>query len=117
MGGMNLRLRIRRGVTREQVAKTLEVLLIAVIVMCVVAIVFALLSNGLPSARPTRPNYPTTRFSVPTTRPTPYYKNCREAHAEGRWDIPKGDPAYRPALDGDGNGIACESAKSRRAAR
>ncbi len=40
-----------------------------------------------------------------------YYKNCAEAHADGRYDIPKGGPAYRPDLNNDHNGIACESRK------
>jgi Excalibur calcium-binding domain len=40
-----------------------------------------------------------------------YYKNCAEAHADGRYDIPEGDPTYRPELDKDHNGIACESRK------
>jgi hypothetical protein len=104
-------------ITRDEVAKALEVLLIAVIVICVVIIVLALLSNGLPTTRPTPPRYPTTHFTVTPNRPTHYYKNCREAHADGRWNIPEGDPAYRPALDGDHNGIACESPKSRGAGR
>lgn len=119
-GGTNFRPNILRKITRKQVTTGLEALLIAVIVICVVIIVLALLSNGLLSTRPTPPtrsNYPTTRFTVTPTRPTPYYKNCREAHADGRWDIPEGDPAYRLALDGDHNGIACEAPKSRRGAR
>jgi Excalibur calcium-binding domain len=37
------------------------------------------------------------------------YKNCTEAHQDGRYDIPKGDPDYWPAGDRDGDGIACES--------
>jgi hypothetical protein len=41
--------------------------------------------------------------------PAVYYKTCAEAHADGRWDIPEGDPAYRPGLDKDHNGVACES--------
>ena len=39
------------------------------------------------------------------------HKNCAEAHAEGRYDIPEGDPAYQPELDKDQSGIACESRK------
>jgi hypothetical protein len=36
------------------------------------------------------------------------YANCKQAHADGRYNIPKGDPDYRPALDRDNDGIACE---------
>ncbi|MFN8043057.1 MAG: excalibur calcium-binding domain-containing protein [Mycobacterium sp.] len=39
----------------------------------------------------------------------PPYANCTEAHKDGRYDIPQGDPAYRSKLDRDGDGIACES--------
>ena len=42
---------------------------------------------------------------------TLHYKNCDEAHADRRSDIPEGDPAYRPALDKNHDGIACESRK------
>lgn len=41
----------------------------------------------------------------------PPYKNCSEAHADGRYDIPKDDPGYSPKLDRDHDGIACESYK------
>lgn len=37
-----------------------------------------------------------------------YFRNCREAHAAGRYNIPVGDPAYRPGLDRDHDGFACE---------
>jgi hypothetical protein len=37
------------------------------------------------------------------------YANCTQAHNDGRWDIPKGDPDYWPAGDRDNDGIACES--------
>jgi hypothetical protein len=53
-----------------------------------VIVVVVLMKQG-PSI--TRPNYPTTRFSTTTpSRPAVYYKNCAEAHADGRWDIPGG---------------------------
>jgi hypothetical protein len=94
---------------RNRLAHILAGVLIAVIVVCVVIVVVALIKQG-PSTP--RTNYPTIRFSTTTpSRPAVYYKNCAEAHADGRWDIPEGDPAYRPALDKDHNGIACESRK------
>ena len=37
------------------------------------------------------------------------YANCSEAHADGRYDIPQGDPDYWPGGDRDHDGIACES--------
>jgi hypothetical protein len=37
------------------------------------------------------------------------YANCTQAHKDGRYDIPQGDPDYWSAGDRDGDGIACES--------
>nr|WP_234711457.1 excalibur calcium-binding domain-containing protein [Mycolicibacterium llatzerense] len=36
------------------------------------------------------------------------YKNCSAAHADGRYNIPQGDPDYKASQDRDGDGIACE---------
>ena len=47
----------------------------------------------------------------------PPYQNCNDAHADGRYSIPTNDPAYRPDLDLDGDGLACEPAKGRRSTR
>ncbi|MDT5022873.1 MAG: hypothetical protein QOI33_3397 [Mycobacterium sp.] len=47
--------------------------------------------------------------AAPMASADPPYKNCTAAHKDGRYDIPKGDPAYAPHLDRDGDGIACES--------
>jgi hypothetical protein len=38
----------------------------------------------------------------------PPYRNCSEAHADGRYNIPQDDPAYSPKLDRDHDGLACE---------
>nr|WP_090275281.1 excalibur calcium-binding domain-containing protein [Mycolicibacterium komanii]CRL68256.1 Excalibur domain-containing protein [Mycolicibacterium komanii] len=37
------------------------------------------------------------------------YANCSAAHADGRYDIPQGDPDYWDGGDRDHDGIACES--------
>lgn len=37
-----------------------------------------------------------------------YYKNCTAARAAGAAPIYKGEPGYRPALDRDRDGVACE---------
>jgi hypothetical protein len=47
----------------------------------------------------------------PAASADPPYRNCKEAHADGRYNIPSDDPAYRPALDRDGDGFACEPYK------
>ena len=36
------------------------------------------------------------------------YRNCTEAHRDGRYNIPKGDPDYWPGGDRDNDGLACE---------
>ena len=43
----------------------------------------------------------------------PPYRNCSEAHADGRYNIPSSDPAYSSKLDRDGDGYACEPYKGR----
>ena len=42
-----------------------------------------------------------------------YYRSCRDAWAAGKAPIHAGQPGYRTALDGDGDGIACEPIPSR----
>lgn len=37
-----------------------------------------------------------------------YYRNCAEARSDGAAPMYRGQPGYREALDGDGDGIACE---------
>lgn len=39
---------------------------------------------------------------------TVYYAGCDEARAAGAAPILKGQPGYRPEMDGDADGIACE---------
>jgi len=38
----------------------------------------------------------------------PYYRSCRDAFQDGRANIRVGEPGYRPGLDADGDGLACE---------
>lgn len=50
-------------------------------------------------------------FNASATTPTradPPYGSCKEAHADGAYNIKKGDPGYRPKLDRDNDGVACE---------
>lgn len=46
--------------------------------------------------------------AAPTAFAGPPYKNCSEAHADGRYNIPSDDSAYQDKLDRDGDGYACE---------
>lgn len=61
---------------------------------------------------PPPPAPPAPRVAaVPSPEPAPapaYYKNCAAARAAGAAPLYIGDPGYRPALDRDGDGIACE---------
>src|SRR5437868_10323828 len=43
-----------------------------------------------------------------TQSPRIYYPNCAAARAAGMAPIHIGEPGYRPALDADNDGIACE---------
>lgn len=38
-----------------------------------------------------------------------YFRNCSEARAAGRRNIRREEPGYRPALDRDNDGVACEA--------
>ncbi|QXW65622.1 excalibur calcium-binding domain-containing protein [Streptobacillus moniliformis] len=38
-----------------------------------------------------------------------YFKNCKEAKANGYSNIRKGEPGYSRRLDRDGDGVACET--------
>ncbi|MEV8018761.1 excalibur calcium-binding domain-containing protein [Streptomyces sp. NPDC086554] len=74
-----------------------------------------------PSERVTPPPRPPetatetkTETPEPTQRPESsaapdvYYENCDDARAAGAAPLLVGQPGYRPELDGDGDGIACD---------
>lgn len=46
---------------------------------------------------------------IPCNLPVPPFKNCDEAAAAGRFDIPSTDPKYGIHLDSGEDGIGCES--------
>lgn len=53
---------------------------------------------------------PAAPYIPPPAEPAgAYYANCSEARAAGAAPLYRGDPGYRPALDRDGDGVACES--------
>ena len=45
------------------------------------------------------------------TNDLPYFANCKEYLANGIFNITKDDPRYKPSLDGDKDGFACEPKK------
>lgn len=42
-----------------------------------------------------------------------YYSGCNEVRAAGLAPLYRGDPGYRPEMDGDDDGIACEPHRRR----
>ncbi|NNH69026.1 DUF1524 domain-containing protein [Nocardia uniformis] len=52
---------------------------------------------------------PTSAAPTTTAPPTNVsYKNCDEVRAAGAAPLRRGQPGYRPQLDGNGDGVACE---------
>jgi hypothetical protein len=43
-----------------------------------------------------------------------YYPNCKAAHDAGVYSIRRGELGYRPQLDADSDGLACEPIPVRR---
>lgn len=48
-----------------------------------------------------------------TPAPGAYYSGCNEARAAGVAPLYAGEPGYRPEMDGDSDGIACEPYRDR----
>lgn len=48
-----------------------------------------------------------------TPPPGAYYSGCNEARAAGVAPIYSDEPGYRPEMDGDSDGIACEPYRGR----
>ncbi|MGD1172159.1 GmrSD restriction endonuclease domain-containing protein [Mycobacterium seoulense] len=68
---------------------------------------------GPPPVAPVAPET-TSQYVPPPPAPLPssgspvYYPNCKAARAAGAAPIYAGQPGYRPGLDRDGDGVACE---------
>ena len=56
------------------------------------------------------PEYPPAPAPEPETAPAQnvYYPNCKAAKAAGAAPLYQGEPGYRPGLDRDQDGVACE---------
>ncbi|MGW4479059.1 GmrSD restriction endonuclease domain-containing protein [Rhodococcus triatomae] len=48
--------------------------------------------------------------TAPTDHADTYFAHCADARAAGAAPLYAGRPGYRPEMDGDGDGVACESA-------
>jgi hypothetical protein len=57
---------------------------------------------------------PDSQQATSTSRDAVYYRNCAEARAAGVAPLYRGQPGYRPQMDGDGDGVACEPFRGRR---
>ncbi len=51
---------------------------------------------------------PATLTRAHNPPPGAYYPGCNAARAAGVAPLLAGEPGYRPEMDGDGDGIACE---------
>ncbi|MFI6870013.1 excalibur calcium-binding domain-containing protein [Nocardia sp. NPDC050406] len=71
--------------------------------LSVALIAFAPAASAEPGP-PGKPSGPTTSKS----EPYPYYVNCQQVLREGEYPLLVGEPGYRPGLDDDGNGVACD---------
>jgi hypothetical protein len=62
------------------------------------------------TAAPTTARPATTAKATTTAKPSTgvYYANCTEARSAGDTPLYRGDPGYRPQLDRDDDGVACE---------
>lgn len=68
--------------------------------------------QNLPTERGSRPQArtvpgPTRAAPRPSAR-SAYYPNCDAVRAAGKAPLQRGQPGYRPEMDGDGDGLACE---------
>lgn len=64
-----------------------------------------------PPPPPARTTTEAPRPLAPAATPdggSSYYKNCSAVRAAGAAPLRVGEPGYRPGLDGDGDGVACE---------
>lgn len=71
------------------------------------------------AAHPQLDRPPVQRFAAPPmrvrTQPAQvYFRNCAQAWAAGAAPLYRGQPGYRPEMDGDNDGIACEPFRGRR---
>lgn len=55
-----------------------------------------------------------TEVVASSSRASVYFRNCNEARAAGAAPLYRGQPGYRPQMDGDNDGIACEPYRGRR---
>ncbi len=77
----------------------------AVVLVTAAAVVAGLAFGAMWSAGANR-HQAIVRSGAPPARA--YYPGCNAARAAGVAPIYRGEPGYRPELDGDSDGVACE---------
>lgn len=84
--------------------------IIVAVAVVIIVVVLVLLGVNLDHVERTGPppRSPVLTSDPAATNLPHHYKNCSEAWADGRSNIPRGDPDYHPALDRDGDGWACQ---------
>lgn len=67
-----------------------------------------------PRAHRAKPQASAVRQPTASSAPSGvYYRNCNAAWAAGAAPLSRGQPGYRPEMDGDGDGVACEPFRRR----
>jgi hypothetical protein len=73
-------------------------------------------AGGTPTPPTTHPGQgtpmPPQQAAAPPPQQTVYYANCDDARAHGATNIPAGSPGYRPELDADHDGFACDETQA-----
>ncbi|WP_226436693.1 GmrSD restriction endonuclease domain-containing protein [Rhodococcus yananensis] len=65
-------------------------------------------ATGMSTAVPTTTPEPVSPAPVAPADTSVYYRNCAAARAAGAAPLHAGQPGYRPDMDGDRDGVACE---------
>lgn len=62
-------------------------------------------------------NKPVVKTPSSTPKTKIIFKSCSQAHAASYHDMKRGQPGYRPGLDKDNDGIACELKPNKKSKR
>lgn len=65
-------------------------------------------ATPVPFVAPAATARPRATKQAPAPPAEVYFKNCSAARAAGAAPIRRGEPGYRPGLDRDNDGVACE---------
>lgn len=68
----------------------------------------ASIAHAAQGARPYDPQRAAQERALTTREKSVTYSGCREIRARGIAPLRRGQPGYRPWMDGDNDGLACE---------